>query len=436
VEDLRTHVTSQVDGAFEDIESVDADLTLHIPIVHKELDSLGRRADALERYCSASTSPVDLTSTSVIRDPSTGQPLISLGELISQLASLKSENTELRAKIGALGGSSLGASSFGANVFTSTSVLETVLIEEMPTDGLIFVELFVDISTMPCHNANVDPGNASSLLTWDKATKDMSLKGYTAAARKVIRSFHEIVSSLYTDGKEALPGQKIAAFKSTGEWTGEEGRDGRRQRIEEKLLTARVAVIAAIESKLPDGSKLRSLAVSMVDRTYNWYVVLHRHLDAELVRLTQMKLDSESLLVLLSEEVIIMFSLVHNIRKKGLEFSLVCDPLEYMVRCIWLTIEIHGVMEEMIKHGISANSAINAAFVRFLTKQVAVTAGASGSKTDKADSTWKQKMTADASKAVTVASEAKNIANGAQTLANKTRDDLKSLYVKNTDLKK
>jgi hypothetical protein len=175
----------------------------------------------------------------------------------------------------------------------------------------------------------------------------------------------------------------------------------------------------------------------MVDRTYNWYVVLHRHLDAELVRLTQMKLDSESLLVLLSEEVIIMFSLVHNIRKKCLEFSLVCDPLEYMVRCIWLTIEIHGVMEEMIKHGISANSAINAAFVRFLTKQVAVTAGASGSKADgKADSTWKQKMTADAAKAVTVASEAKNIANGAQTLANKVREDLKSLYVKNTDLKK
>jgi len=61
----------------------------------------------------------------------------------------------------------------------------------------------------------------------------------------------------------------------------------------------------------------------MVDRTYNWYVLLHRHFDAELVRLTQMKLDSESLLVLLSEEVIIMFSLVQNIRKKGLEFSLV-----------------------------------------------------------------------------------------------------------------
>jgi hypothetical protein len=52
--------------------------------------------------------------------------------------------------------------------------------------------------------------------------------------------------------------------------------------------------------------------------TYNWYIVLHHHLYAELVRLTQMKLDLESLLVLLSEEVIIMFSLVQNIRKKGL----------------------------------------------------------------------------------------------------------------------
>ncbi len=216
VEDLRTHVNSQVDGVFEDIKSVDADLKLHIPLLRQELDLLGRRADALEQHCSTATLSVDLTSASVIRDPSSGHPLISLGELISQLANLKSEKSNLRAQIGALGGASLGSSSFGAHVFTSTSELETVLVNEMPTDGLVFVELFVDINTMPCHNANVDPGNALSLLTWDKATKDMILKGYTAAARKVIRSFQEIVSSLYTDGKEALPGQKIAAFKSPG----------------------------------------------------------------------------------------------------------------------------------------------------------------------------------------------------------------------------
>jgi hypothetical protein len=91
----------------------------------------------------------------------------------------------------------------------------------------VFAELLVGINTLPCHNPNFDPGNASSMLTWDKATKDMSLKGYAPAARKTVRSFHEIVSSLYTDGKEAIAGQKILAFKSKAEWIGEDGRDGR-----------------------------------------------------------------------------------------------------------------------------------------------------------------------------------------------------------------
>jgi hypothetical protein len=93
-------------------------------------------------------------------------------------------------------------------------------------------------------------------------------------------------------------------------------------------------------------------------------------------------------------------------------------------------------MEEMIKHGISSNSAINAAFVRFLTKQVAVTAGTTGSKADGKAESWRQKVSADTAKALTVAAEAKNIANGAQVLANKVRDDVKNLYAKNTDIKK
>jgi hypothetical protein len=136
------------------------------------------------------------------------------------------------------------------------SALGAVLKAKMPSVALAYVELFVDINILPCHNPNLDPGNASSLMTWDKATKDMSLKGYAPAARKAVRSFHEVVSLLYTDGKEAIAGQKIAAFKSKGEWIGEDGRDGRRQRIEEKVLSAKIAAVSAIEPKLPSGSKL------------------------------------------------------------------------------------------------------------------------------------------------------------------------------------
>jgi hypothetical protein len=171
----------------------------------------------------------------------------------------------------------------------------------------------------------------------------------------------------------------------------------------------------------------------MVDRTYNWYVVLHQHLDAELICLLQMNLDAEALLVLLSEEVIIMFTLVHNIWKKGLEFAMTVFPLDYMVRCIWLTIKIHGVMEDMIKHGLSSNGAINAAFVRFLTKQVAVTAAG---KLDSKVESWKQKLTDEMGKAVVVSNEAKASAKEALTVANKAKDDVKTLFIKNKDIKR
>jgi hypothetical protein len=134
-----------------------------------------------------------------------------LGELISKVVLAGEEVSQMRAEINSQGGFTLDS-----HIFTSMGVLEAVLKNEMPTDGLVCVELFVDVNILPCHNPNLDPGNASSSLTWDKATKDMNLKGYAPAARKAVRSFHEIVSLLYTDGKEAIPGQKIAVFKSKG----------------------------------------------------------------------------------------------------------------------------------------------------------------------------------------------------------------------------
>jgi hypothetical protein len=428
MEELRTRVTTQFEELIEDVDAVDLDITRYFSNLRQGVESLVSRVGAVEQAGGGNMASGVLSASTVILDDATGAPLLSLSDLISRVDLVGQENSQLRADINSQGGFTLGS-----HTFTSMGVLESVLTNEMPGGGLVFVELFVDINILPCHNPNFDPGNASSLLTWDKATKDMSLKGYAPAARKTVRSFHEIVSALYTDGKEAIAGQKIAAFKSKAEWIGEDGRDGRRQRIEEKILTARIAAVSAIESRLPVGSKLRSLAINMVDRTYNWYVVLHRHLDAELIRLLQMNLDVEALLVLLSEEVIIMFTLIHNIRKKGLEFLMTVAPLDYMVRCIWLTIEIHGAMEDMIKHGLSSNGAINAAFVRFLTKQVAVTAAG---KADSKVESWKQKLTDEMGKAVVVSNEAKASAKEALTVANKAKEDVKSLFSKNKDLKR
>ena len=116
-------------------------------------------------------------------------------------------------------------------------------------------------------------------------------------------------------------------------------------RVEEKIASAVLSARASIEAKLPATSVLRELALGMLSKTEAWFVVLHRHLDTELQRLGQIQLDNDALLVLLSEEVIILFNLVHSVRKKGIEFSLTCDFTDFMARWIWLTLEIHDVME-------------------------------------------------------------------------------------------
>ena len=355
----------------EDVEAMDVDFKHLVPNLCQGVEPLRARVLGLERNGACAPPAVGLTTSSIIHDGD-GLPVAASGELVARMGALECDNNLLRSDIRSQGGVS-----FGSHVLTSMSALEIVIRSELLgglVGGLMCIELFPDPNILLCHNPSVEPGSASTSLSWEKATKEMSLKGYAPTAHKVVHIFNKIVAPIYLDGNEAIAGQKIAAFKTEGNWTGVDGLDGLRQRGEAKIITARGAAITAIESKLPIGSKLRELSLEMVAKTFNWYIVLHRHLDAELLRLTQMHLKTDALLVLLSEEVIIMFILIHNIQKKGVEFSLSGDPVEYMVQCIWLTIEIHGVMDDMIRHSLSANGAINAAFVRFLTKQVAVTA--------------------------------------------------------------
>ena len=405
-------LNNQVVELHDDFVVVDSDVTTNLPRIFNQVGTLSSRVQSLENGVGAPILTTSaLTTLSIVNDCVTGSPLFTLGNLLQKLTVLENENSSLKSQMGTKGVVSLGAISF-----PSLSVLESVVGAELQLGGLMCFELFVDCSTVHCHNANVDPGNSSSTLSWDKATKEMGGKGYGATPRKMVRAVNEHVSSLYTDGKEAIAGNKIAAFTSSHEWSGEDAREGRRVRVEDKIASAIISARASIEAKLPATSVLRELALAMLSKTEAWFVVLHRHLDTELQRLGQIQLDKDALLVLLSEEVIILFNLVHNVRKKGLEFSLTCDFTDFMARWIWLTLEIHGVMDNMIRDGISSNGVISSAFIRFLTKQIALTA-ASGAKPDSKGDAWKHKMESEVAKAVAAGTEAKSAVKNAQQVA-------------------
>jgi hypothetical protein len=52
-----------------------------------------------------------------------------------------------------------------------------------------------------------------------------------------------------------------------------------------------------------------------------------------------------------------------------MEFTLKGKHVEYMVCCIWLTLQAHAVMDDFVKRELKYDSAISAAFICFLTKQ-------------------------------------------------------------------
>jgi hypothetical protein len=86
------------------------------------------------------------------------------------------------------------------------------------------------------------------------------------------------------------------------------------------------------------------------------------------MRLTQVHISEEETLILLSEEVIIMFDHFHAIRRKMMDFMVNGLRVDYMVRCIWLSMQVHMVMDEFTLNGMKYNSSISAAFMQFSTK--------------------------------------------------------------------
>ena len=107
-----------------------------------------------------------------------------------------------------------------------------------------------------------------------------------------------------------------------------------------------------IEDKLPAGSQLAQLALHLLEHTSSWFSTVFKHLDSEFVRLTQVHISKKETLILLSEEVIIMFDRFHAIRRKRMDFTVNRNQVEYMARCIWITMKAHMVMDEFTQHGM------------------------------------------------------------------------------------
>ena len=357
-----------------------------------------------------------------------GERIGELGDFLSDVQALKTENVALKADLGAIKADlkAQGGIVFGQQLFTSESQLFTSAMLECP-QGDAFA-LFVDSVSIFCHDAPYNPCTG-----WQKDTKDMADSGYMAVSdRKVVASYDCTTPFWFAEGKQVIGGEKMASFASPEKWSGEGGMIGRREQIENSAEAACDRLRQAIRDKLPLGGKLSELAIKMMDHTHGWYQKLHKHLDSELDKLKKMGISQANVLVLLSEEVIIIFERFNTIRRKRMDFRIKDNRVEYMVRCIWLALQVHVQMDEFMRDGLKYNSAISAAFVRFLTTQT-------GKKGDLDTSDLESRVkNAEASvkEALKSAKEATQRAASASTNADSVKNSLTKLYASNSSLKK
>jgi len=166
-------------------------------------------------------------------------------------------------------------------------------------------------------------------------------------------------------------------------------------------------------------------------------------LDAELLKLNQQHITEEDALILLSEEVIIMFSRIQTECMQRMEFvASRANKVDYMTRCIWITLQVHQVMQEFVQGGLQSNSTIATAFMRFLVKTSAGNAAGGGgvqlkTLTDKAEKLQMAVVTATmvSKDVLKYPKEALTWASMANTHADNAKSTVNTVYAKNPTLK-
>jgi hypothetical protein len=235
----------------------------------------------------------------------------------------------------------------------------------------------------------------------------------------------------------------MVAFKDTDKWNGLSSMDCRHYKIETSAATSAEIANMWVTDKLPLDGKLAPLALKMIDRMVEWIHKVHKHLDLEYTKLTQQHILKEDVLILLSKELIVMFTRIQAVRMQWMEFVVShANKVDYMARCIWITCQVHRVMQKFVQGGLHRNAAIATAFMRFLVKTTAGSAAAGGGGQLKTLTDTVATLVTSVATATTVAKdaardakEASACASTANTKADVAKNAVDTFYSKNPTLK-
>ncbi len=296
-------------------KAIDSNLVRNLRLLNKKIKGLEWQWSALT-LSPPQAAVLVLTLDTPILDAN-GNQIGTLRSMVDENAALKTANAKLMDRVDRLAAdvTAQGGAVLGRHTFTSKLKVRALAMMECPSGNVFLV--FVDPMTLFCHDAMY------FLVTgWEKTAKAMEESGTLLVTdRKVVASYNLQHLFWFMEGKPVVAGKVINAFSLMKKWQALGGLDGRRVEFEVSAETAADGMRTAITDNLPDGSQLAQLALRMWEHTQSWLLMVNKHLDAELAKLTQMHITAKEALILLSEEIIIMFDQFYAIRHKRMEFT-------------------------------------------------------------------------------------------------------------------
>jgi hypothetical protein len=109
--------------------------------------------------------------------------------------------------------------------------------------------------------------------------------------------------------------------------------------------------------------------MTLGSRSHDWWGYVSKFLDDELLTLEQWGIPDEKVYILVCDEMQIIFRKLFEKRMKMQVFSTGRDPLVYMARCIYITMQAHMVMDEFLDLNFGTHVLISSLFTRFLAEQ-------------------------------------------------------------------
>jgi len=290
----------------------------------------------------------------------------TLGQVLARLTAVESKYEQLRADIAAQGGVVVGSHSI-----PSEDAMRKLVAREAPNPKRCIAAM-VDPVSLFSHSKDVKVGSVdgdSVMLEEMKSLERSGLKGKTP--RKYITTFGRKIPYSYNTGNNISAGSTMSCAKSMESWNGQGKTDGNKFKIMKQVNESKTAATKYVQDNLPaSGSVLTDIAKDLIADAVQFHKDVHEHATEDMRKLTQLGIKESEVMEMVAEGVMLMFEKMFTVRKDIMDYDEDVDPVDYVSRLWWGTLQAHKEMKAFTENGIAYHPVISAAFVRFLTAQL------------------------------------------------------------------